>query len=364
MWVELEFEEIVERKLVDELEGTDGKDLFAYYRIARKNLCEEILDEIKVKLPHHTDHGIKHVRNVIENTFQLLGEEVENICSVELYCLLMGGLFHDVGNYHDRKNHRNNIQDIYIYARKDNAKYRMEQVIVTEIVKAHCGLGRDNSTDTLKFVDPVHFHDVDKEVKIQELAAVLRFADELAEGQQRTSFFRNQNGNYPDENKIFQDYAQCTNISIDRKNGRIALTYNVNLDTNSIEGNLEALLKYVFERIVKLDQERRYTKHYTDYLLPFKKTTVSFNFFKDGRLIELGLNSLSLTDLVLPNENYKKISDYDDGYEIPNILRLLKKKVAQENHESNLNDTDENHKKKNMTFDFKGLKKFFLKMID
>ena len=69
-------------------------------------------------------------------------------------------------------------------------------------------------------------------VRLRELAAVLRFADELAEGPQRTSEFMQEEGLYDSESQQFHDYANITNILIERQNSRIVITYEIDIDVN------------------------------------------------------------------------------------------------------------------------------------
>jgi len=126
----------------------------------------------------------------------------------------------------------------------------------------------------------------------------LRFADELAEGPQRTSKFMLDSHKFEKESEIYHRYASCTNIFIDRGNGRIALTFHVKFEIDGhkhLRGrnlkNFTGLMDYIYRRIIKLDQERRYARHYSEFLAPFKRTSVEFNFYAneealDGFLLE------------------------------------------------------------------------------
>jgi HD superfamily phosphodiesterase len=323
MWTNLKIEEITECKLKEEFPNEIGKILYGDYAKVKCNLCENILDDIKAKMPDHTDHGQRHIENVLRNAQELLGDAINKLRGIDLYCLLMSILFHDTGNFFDRKNHQNNIEEIYCFARPSNEDYRMEQILITKIVQAHCGIAPDNTKDTVQFVDEKLLHDINKYVNCRELAALVRFADELAEGKQRTSSFRLQKGDYSEYSKIFNQYASVTKIKIDRKLERIALTYQIDVEKLEEIKDLRDLLEFIYERIIKLDQERRYAKHYCNWLLPFKQTSVSFNFWAAANLLELGLDTLSLTDLVVPGEENKKIDQYNSDYKITSLINKI-----------------------------------------
>ena len=87
-------------------------------------------------------------------------------------------------------------------------------------------------------------------MRLRELAAVLRFADELAEGPQRTSEFMQAEGLYESESQQFHDYANSTHILIDRGTNRIILTYEIGIgvdQSNEVRRpHLSSRLTYVY----------------------------------------------------------------------------------------------------------------------
>jgi hypothetical protein len=82
-----------------------------------------------------------------------------------------------------------------------------EKRLLFGIVEAHCGQTRDGSRDTIKNLDASAAFQR-KLINCQRVAAILRLADELAEGPQRSSLFMQKN--YPpDQNsQVFHDYAK------------------------------------------------------------------------------------------------------------------------------------------------------------
>ena len=338
MWSDRVIEKITQRKLREQLGPETGEERFALYLTARKSLVDDILPQIARKLPDHTDHGPEHVGNVLELSALLLGLEDINaeeyptaLTGLELYCLILSILFHDVGNIFGREDHQHRVAEIYDLVWPAILKQRQERKILLQITSAHCSDDSDGSRDTLKDLIGA-FHIERRKIRICEIAAILRFADELEEGPHRTSLVMQLYHEYPPESEIYHRYSSITEVSIDRGNNRIALTYHLTIDTNGSrqlsadnERRLRELLAFTYIRIRKLNQERKYAKHYCDMLAPFKETTVAFNFWVDNRLHNFGFpRSVSLTDLVVPGDTEKEFHEYCDDFTIDNVIEKIR----------------------------------------
>ena len=138
-----------------------------------------------------------------------------------------------------------------------------EKALVYHIALAHTGTINGGSKDTIARV-PVSMDLDGEKVQSRELAALVRFADELAEGPQRTSSLK---GDPPfdreADSEVYHRYASISNIHIDREDGRIALTYHFDMCDDYMDPNtprFRDLLEYTFERALKLDRERRYAR--------------------------------------------------------------------------------------------------------
>jgi len=333
VWNTREIEDITKQMLIEERGGAGGDEKFGLYTTARKHLIEEILPEIKRILPEHTDHGIPHIENVLDNARKLLGDDVKNLDGTNLYCLILSILFHDVGNIFGRRKHQHNVEEIYKFVRPGIMWKPDENKIISEVAAAHCGEATDGTKNTLKEI-PESGHMDGQPVKLREIAAILRFADELAEGPQRTSRFMQKQHKYRASNKIFHEYAQATNICIDRGNERIVATYSILFEigrngklTKKNEKSILNLLAFIYKRIIKLNQERQYARHYCNLLSPFKKTSVAFNFYADRKLLNLDLDEVELTDLVVPEDTQKQFTEYNSEYELNNIIKKIGKSL-------------------------------------
>ena len=244
------FDEQLRKKILEDFEENKGQELASAYEQAKLKLQKEVYPEIRGSEPNLTDHGKNHVLNVQQNVIDLLSDKgiITNLSGIEMYCLGMFILFHDVGNVFGREDHRNKIAKVFDQVREKNASFRREKTLVVKATWAHTGTAQDGSNDTLKELS-VSDHLEGKSLRLQELAAILRFADELAEGPQRTSNFMRELKLYNKDSKIYHDYAASTNISIQRNNGRIALTYEIDIDIESPnevrQPHLSSFLKFV-----------------------------------------------------------------------------------------------------------------------
>lgn len=328
MWNDSKIEKVLEDKLKAEMGKDVGERIYADYISARTYLCENIYKYIAIAEPCLTDHSEEHVENVLKNVFHLLGDSLDNLNAIEAYFLCLSVFFHDVGNINGRKDHNKKVFDIYDNAvRKDN-RHIFERTFLLKAIEAHCGKNKDGNCDTLKYLDRT-ITLRDEKIRLQSLAAILRFADELAEGPQRTSNYLIAQAKR--QSRIYHIYASITNINIDKADGRIVLRYLIDLDNEIITNKtLQQLLNFICTRALKLDTERQYTKYYSEELSPFKKTEISISFFQNGENINIpNLNKIELyDDFAIPNEEEpthlmkKKLNTIN----IKQILKKLKLK--------------------------------------
>lgn len=330
MWETLEIERDLKDSLVSEFGETEGDKLYGEYTAARDKLLP-IWQNIKREEPDLTDHGPDHIADVLKQAHSIVPPG--HLEPREKLALLLSILFHDTGNIHGREGHEKKISEIYDQVRGTPTPSFQEKKIVVAVVGAHGGEARDGSKDTIRELpDTEPF--LKKPIRMQEVAAILRFADELAEGKQRTCEYLRRIQAFDIQSEKYHDYASITEICIDRGNQRIALTYHIGLDSENGEideqalERLKRLLEFSYHRIRKLDEERQYARFYSTCLGDFKKTSASLTFWLNGQQLDLGLHPLELTDLVVPGGATKKIPEIDDSYEITKIVEELKLQCA------------------------------------
>ena len=318
-----DFDKQLRKKISDDFEGDKERELISSYDQTQTKLQHQVYPNIQGSEPNLTDHGIKHVLNVQKNTIDLLSDDgIKKLSGIEMYCLGMLILFHDVGNIYGRDDHQDKVAEVFDSIRGNDISLRREKTMVVSATRAHTGTARDGSRDTLKDIDNEREHLEGQRVQLRELAAILRLADELAEGPQRTSEFMQKEGLYKSESQQFHDYANITHTFIQRSNNRIVLTYEIDIDVNKPD-KLRNFLSFIFQRIQKLDQERQYTRYYSELLAPFKFTEVTFNFHYGSKTLDIGLSPLKLTDIVVPGDPAKDLTDIDPDYSIDKLVANL-----------------------------------------
>jgi hypothetical protein len=324
-----EFEEHVRLKLVEDLREDGAEPYRAAYALAKPKLIRDIYSQVRGVEPDLSDHSERHVDNVLHTTRRLLvTPETGRFTGIELYCLSMFILFHDVGNLFGRENHHKHVGDVYDWVRGVDPALRRERTLVLKAAQAHTGSAADGSSDTLKELNE-HDHLDDHPIRLRELAGVLRFADELAEGPQRTSEFMRTRHAYAPDSQVFHDYASITHVNIDRPGGRIRLTYEIDVTPDGAESQtdrdrrLTQLLEFAYRRVQKLDQERRYAKYYCPVLAPFRLTSVEINFHSSGHLLPVSLPPLQLDDKVVPGDPAKTVPELQPEYGLDNVFAKI-----------------------------------------
>lgn len=337
MWNTTTYEQKLAKKLGEQFGKERGEELYTQYTTARNTLvADNFFSEIKAKEPDLTDHSERHIWDVLNNVEKLLGEKIDSLTGIELYCLALVVLFHDVGNIEGREGHNLNIADVYNFVRKKEPRYNHERGVIIRAAEAHCGIAKDGTRDTLKELDIIGNLEGER-IAFRDIAAILRFADELAEGNQRTSNFMVERHKYQLENEIFHTYGQTIEVFIDREGERIVLTYNIDIDTE--KENVESfkkLLLFIYKRIIKLDEERRYAKHYCDILVPFKKTSIQFNFAKNGIPVNLDIGKIEIHDrFPIPGEEEPDLESFQRNFTELNIDILLSSLFKEEATKTN-----------------------------
>jgi hypothetical protein len=339
-WEERPLEKHVQWLLSEKLKA-EGDRLWGLYKSTRDELVTEVLPWIAKYGEGLTDHGVTHIKDVIDNASLLLGfknhfgDDSKNqpnhgFSPHEMLVLLAGLLLHDVGNIYGRDRHNQKIGEVWSKLNSWKLWPDNEKRLIIDVGRVHSGKGADGSKDTLKglAVTPRYFEK--NNVNLAPIAAVIRFADELAEGPQRTSHFLIESKLIEENSVIFHHYAQVTRVAPDRAGGRVALTYHINVDhvdypTDKVEleKHLCALLKMVYARAAKMNHERQFARHYADVLSPFRETSISLTFLREGLPIDLPLEPITLNDINILNEATGLIEQFDPNYVISPLVEKV-----------------------------------------
>lgn len=333
-----DFSAQLRRKLEAEFESQKARRLAGTYDTVASKLLKTVYKKIGSVEPSLTDHSGQHVDAVLANAVRLLAADREirdELSAIEMYCLGMIILFHDAGIIYGRNNHHKNVAKVFDKIRGRDRSLLHERTLIVKAARAHTGIAQDGTKDTLKEI-PEDGHLEGERVRLRELAAIARFADELEEGPERASEFmlKHESSKIQSDSKIFHEYALSVHTRIDRHNSRIVLTYELDLDINGTlperRNKILEFLTHAYGRIQKADQERRYVRHYSELLRPFQSTEITFNFHCGDELLQVDLPKIQLTDLLLPGESTKKLEEVDSSYEIPALVDTLLSKCPGE----------------------------------
>ena len=341
-WISTSFEKAMKAYFIEKLDSTKGEALYNKYESIRNAMIDDnFFKEIKGQEPYLSDHSERHIQDVFERTYKVIGEDSFKSFNIyEIYCLAIMILFHDVGNIRGRNNHhvQAKIAEVYNKYRQNIENFREERRIIMVGASVHTGKSKNGDSDTLKDVKPDSFEG--ESIDLTELASILRFSDELAEGKQRTCSFLIEKKMIDEDSLIFHKYAQISNIHIDRKLDRITITYNIDIkkpfDDNEKE-SLRELIEFSFNRAVKLDVERRYTKNYSRIIRKFKYVSVRYNFSIEDIPIEMDLQSILFEDQYpIPGEVFQENEAYgintvikkNSSYSIENLIKEIESKLV------------------------------------
>ena len=329
---ELEME--MYKMLKESYSADKAEHLRDLYRSARTKLLRDVLDLTTAAEPHMTDHSVTHVIDVMEKACRLLPPvpfQSHTLSAADAYTLCLSILFHDAGMVYGRSGHERRITQVYDWVRKECSPPLQEKALVYRIATAHTGRTREGSADTIGEVPPTMDLDGDV-VQPRELAAILRFADELAEGPRRTSSFMTEELGLPSESIPYHKYASITNVHVDRAEGRIVLTYRFDIKPSDVSNGAKELttfLDFVLRRAIKVDTERRYARHYSTNLVPFNRTEVTLNFWVDGQPpIDLGTLELSAKNAL--TQHPPTVEDIDPEYRPADIIARIQREIGDE----------------------------------
>ena len=155
-----------------------------------------------------TDHGISHVKDVIEHMSKLLLYDYEALNIRETFLLLVAALVHDIGNVGGREGHEKRIDSIIKCCEEFERLETPIKHYAIQIAMAHGGRTSSGSRDTIS-----NIRRVDQlgggNIRPRALAALLRFADELADNSDRANCDMDQLGGIPKGNLIYHMYSKC-----------------------------------------------------------------------------------------------------------------------------------------------------------
>ena len=206
-----------------------------------------------------TNHGPEHVKQVVLRASDMLRDSGCQLSPYEGYILLMAILFHDVGNIFGRKKHEEKAWEIMNTLGPLAGTDKLEKRTVIRIAQVHGGTF-DGSKDTINCLqerDDV----LGKPVRKRLLAAILRFADELADDYSRASRYLLESNQIPNASQICHRYSNSLK-SVRVVEGEVRLRFDFDEEEATQQytknGRPTFLIDEINERALKMHRERMY----------------------------------------------------------------------------------------------------------
>lgn len=149
-----------------------------------------------------TNHGVNHIKTLIDRATKFVdGNDFCILTPFEVYILLLAIHIHDVGNIFGRKGHELNAAKIAdLIGTGIVGQDRVIWEYILDIAMAHKG----EEIEQLPQEDYVN----EKPIRVQLLAAIVKFADELSENTLRADLAAIALNTIPPESKLFHYYAK------------------------------------------------------------------------------------------------------------------------------------------------------------
>lgn len=280
-----------------------GVDYFERFRRIDEYLNAEVhpvvnqgsaMDEASVRRLWLTDHGPDHISTVIDRASKLLfvGDSRDCVLSpYEAYLLLTAIHFHDVGNVYGREEHEKRVRRVMAHI--DPALIgsdSIEKRLIQNIALAHGGL-IDGNKDTIGSLPGP----TTQGPRVRLLAAVLRFADELAEDHTRTKRFlvtdqllRERLGG----SEAYHLYAdRLRRVIVQPADATIRLHFEINVDLirNRVQKDDGSIFLFdeIVARSLKLYREHVYCTRFMQPFVHFSAVEIKISFCSEDYMEEL-----------------------------------------------------------------------------
>lgn len=237
-----------------------------------------------------TRHGSRHVDTVVRRATDLVMDESNagnpRFSPYEIYLLLMAIYVHDVGNLGGREKHEKNIASMVEQLAIPLSDETVERKAIIEIAQAHGGTINGTNKDTigqLARTDTV----MGRCVRKQALAAVLRFADELADDSTRSRRILKKLGALPKHSEVYHYYADALHsVDVRRSEHAVYLHFLFHSQEAISEFGKEKsqtvyLLDEIYSRTLKVYRECEYCMRYTFGLVWIDTISVKIEIHSD-----------------------------------------------------------------------------------
>jgi len=350
--------------------GGDGFPYYSKYETfssyLETNLHNEvtkaaILQEVKTvsdvnKMTWLNDHGPKHIQTVIQRASEMLTSNC-NLNVREVFLLLNAIQVHDIGNFYGRIGHEKRIIKVLKTGLAPIVFDATEINYINNIAQVHGGKiiykdGTESKNTISSLRNSVTTNGY--EIRLQLLASILRFADELADDKHRADIFSLQRGILPKGSEIYHAYAFCLDsVRVKPELKKVELHFKVSRDflekkfSKYLQKEDIIIERYIvdeiFDRTLKMHYEKIYCSKFWKNKIDIDEIWVRIEFYNnikedDGdiedSLIEIHPDiTYTLNDFEYPSNNNVTIHTicpnlkYDSGILISgeSIFEKMKK---------------------------------------
>jgi hypothetical protein len=305
--------------------------------VTKSAIMAEIVKEIEYnKITYLNDHGPDHIKTVILRASELVEFEDCDLNAREVFILLNAIQVHDIGNFYGRIGHESEIVKAIKEGLVPILFDSKEVKIIKNVAEVHGGEyiekdGRKNKGTFKSINSPVISSDSYK-IRVELLAAILRFSDELADDFHRADVKKLKDKTMPKGSEIYHAYAKCLEPAIiNHKEKRVELHYNISqedlrmafgkYDKNNDQILEKPLLEEIYERTLKVHFERIYCSKFWKKFIDI-----------DSVWVRIGFYSSEFHDEVHPEITYTlSDSQYPSSTEGMTIFELCSKELSYQN---------------------------------
>ena len=273
----------------ERLEDALGDDLSAQYQ----TLCAHVADvhrDVTAGAAASdggllTDHGPAHIQTVIARASRLAASARCDLSDYEIFLLLAAIHLHDVGNMHGRAGHQLKAADVAVWLGPSIGRDAIVRRQIVQIASAHTA-GDSPDKDTIGKLQP-EVHILNRPIRPRLLAAILRFADELADDRSRASRYMHETRSLPASSEVFHAFAYALHsVVVDHEAREVQLHFDIERDSALRKmGKKDTevfLLDEILSRSAKLHRERAYAMLYMRDFIPIEAIRVFVEVYGDG----------------------------------------------------------------------------------
>ena len=253
-----------------------------------------------------TDHGPEHIKTVIKRASDILNASPNaSLSAYEKYILLAAIHVHDLGLYFGRDVHEMNAEKVMEELGPILGVEMPEKRTIFDIAQAHGGkVGSDK--DKLGRV-AITSDTLGEDVRSRFLAALLRFADEIADDRTRASRYMMKLGKIPSSSEVFHKYAYALqSVKVTAQTVRLQFDLSVpDLQVKFGKGDQRVyLLDEIYARTMKMHRERMYCMRFLRRDINIDRVDVLIRVYNEGfsLLKERATIAYSLEESGYPDE--------------------------------------------------------------